>query len=149
MAALANAPDLEIARPRRAAGPIQIGHRMGCVLQVPGPAGPGTVPIYHRDAGGQAVESLAHQAAFHHHFGHLQNRALQGHDQRQDDRYPRALVADKGNVERVARSRLHLEAALGVGGGGRVADLHIGPFQRATCGRIQYLAGDFLGLRQG
>ena len=76
MAALANAPDLEIARPRRAAGPIQIGHRMGRVLQVPSPTGPGTIPIYHCDAGGQAVEPLAHQAAFHHHLRRLQNRAL-------------------------------------------------------------------------
>ena len=147
MAALAHAPDLEIARPRRATSPIQIGHLMGRVLQVPSPAGPGTVPIHHRDAGGQAVEPLTHQATFHHHLGRLQNRALQGQDQRQNDRYSRSLVADKGNVERIAQGRIHLEAALRVRSGSPIPGLHIGPGQRATRGRIQHLTGDLLGLR--
>ena len=103
MAALANAPDLEIARPGRAAGPIQIGHCMGRVLQVPSPAGPGAIPIHHSNAGAAKRSSRWRiKPPSTTTSGACKIARSKATTSGNDDRYPRTLIADKGNVERIA-----------------------------------------------
>ena len=150
VAALADAPDLEVARPRGAAGPVEIGDGRDQLVQVIAAGTGHAAPVEDGHRGGDLRQDLLDQPAGDHDFGHGQGHRTEPHRERrrflpgaQDHR----LVPDMADDGRVTRGQGQLEAAVAVRRDHDLSGGQMGARQGPACRRVDDGAAD--RLRRG
>ena len=151
VAALADAADLEVARPRGAAGPVEVGHGGDQLVQVVAARSGQAPPVEDGHRGGDLGQGLLDQAARDHRLGHGQGRRNEPY--REGQRRSRVgaedhrLVADMADDRRVPHGQGELEAAVAVGGDDYLTVSQMGAREGLTGRGVDDGAAD--GLRRG
>ena len=141
VAVLPHPSDLEVARPRGAPRPVEIGHRLGQILKVATVRSPQPAPVQHGHAGRGLAQGLSLESPLD---DELRRREVPGPQAdnrgRGCQRQPYCFVPDVGNRDRIPGRDAQDKASQRIGRGPAPAPGHIGAFQSPAGLGIDHLA---------